>query len=436
MKMDDMILVSVDDHIIEPPTMFDRHTPARYKGMMPKSMRTKAGLDAWVVPTEGFLWNAGGLNAVVGRRPEEFGMDPTGYSQMRKGCYDVKARVDDQNVNGVLATLNFGTFPLFSGVRFNEYKDKDLALATVQAYNDWHIDEWCGAAPGRFIPLAHMPMWDPELAAAETRRVNKKGCFALTLPPNPTRHGMPSFHSDAWDPLWKACDELGVVVCLHIGDATGAVTSPDAPVDVFITNMPVTLYATASDLVYSPILRKFKNIRFALTEGGAGWAPHFLERADYVYQQHSAWTKQKFGDKKPSEVFLEHVQLCFIDDRTAVKARHDIIDNLTFETDYPHSDCLFPRSPEVLWESVSGLTDQEINKITYENANRWYSFDPFKHIPKQNCTVGALRAQAKHVDLAYLDTGMSLSASTKGQIVTWDMYAKQNPVEISETLDA
>jgi predicted TIM-barrel fold metal-dependent hydrolase len=323
-------------------------------------------------------------------------------------------------------------------VRFNDYKDKALSLATIQAYNDWHIDEWCGSAPGRFIPLAHMPMWDPQLCAEETRRVNKKGCFALTLPPNPTRHGMPSWHSSAWDPLWRACDELGVVICLHIGDATAAATSPDAPIDVYMTNMPVTLYSTASDLVFSPILRKFKNIRFALTEGGAGWVPHFLERADYVYQQHHAWTKQQFGDKRPSQVFLEHVQLCFIDDKAAVKAREDIIDNLTFETDYPHSDCQFPRSPEVLWQSLSGLTDGEINKITHENANRWYSFDPFKHIKKEDCTVAALRAQATHVDLSILDTGLSLSASTagKGDVVTYEMYNKQNPVKISETVDA
>ncbi|MGE0386126.1 MAG: amidohydrolase family protein [Gammaproteobacteria bacterium] len=437
MRMQDMILISVDDHIIEPPTMFDKHTPARYKGRMPRNMRTKDGLDAWVVPTEGFLWNASGLNAVMGRRKEEYGMDPTGYSEMRKGCWDVKARIDDQNVNGTLATLNFGTFPLFSGVRFLEYKDKDLALATVRAYNDWHIQEWCAYDPARFIPLAHMPMWDPNLCAEEVRRVNKLGCHALTLPPNPTRHGLPSFHSDHWDPLWKACDELGVVTCLHIGDATGAVTSNDAPVDVFISNMPVTLYATASDLVYSPILRKFNNIKFALTEGGAGWAPHFMERADYVNQQHGAWTNQKFGGKKPSDLFKEHVQLCFIDDRTAIKTRYDCgIDILTFETDYPHSDCQFPHSPEVLWESVKDIPDEDINKITHLNAMRFYNFDPFRHRPREKCTVGALRAEATHVNLDYIETGRALNASVKGQIVTWEMYAKQNPVEIVEQIEA
>jgi predicted TIM-barrel fold metal-dependent hydrolase len=318
-------------------------------------------------------------------------------------------------------------------------------LATIRAYNDWHIDEWCGTDPTRFIPLGHMPMWDPKLAAEEVRRIQKKGCQAITLPPNPTRHGMPSFHNvDHWGPLWEVCDELGVVTCLHIGDATGAVTSPDAPVDVFITNMPVTLYSTASDLLFSPVLRKKKHNKFALTEGGAGWAPHFLERADYVYKHHHAWTNQNFGGKLPSEVFLEHVQLCFIDDRTAIEARAGIIDNLTYECDYPHSDTTFPTSPEIFWDSVKGrpgagepaVSEADIHKITHENACRFYHFDPFSRMPKDQCTAAALRAKAKHVNLDYLDTGRSMSASVKGRIVTFELYSKQNPIELVESADA
>lgn len=435
MKMDDMILISVDDHITEPPDMFDQHTPPKYKGKMPKSVRQNSGADYWVVESEGIECKNSGLNAVAGRRPEDYGMDPHSYDEMRKGCYDVHARIDDQNVNGILATLNFGTFPAFSGTMFLQYKDTDLALATVQAYNDWHIDEWCAAYPGRFIPLGILPMWDVDLCSEEVKRLKAKGCNSITLPPNPTRVGLPSIHSGAWDPLWDVCNDLGVITCLHIGDATGAITSPDAPVDAFITNMPVSLFSTASDLVWSPVLRKYDNIKFALTEGGAGWAPHFMERADYTYKHHHAWTHQDFGDKLPSEVFLEHVYTCFIDDKTAIRDRHAVgLDGLTWECDYPHSDCTFPNSPEVLWESVKDIPDEDINKITYKNAMRAYDFDPFQHVKKEDCTVGALRAKATHVDTSYMETGRSLHEAIDDVegIITFEAYNRVNALDAPE----
>lgn len=433
MNMDDMILISIDDHIIEPPNMFDQHTPEKYKGRFPKSARAKDGAFVWVVEEEGIQIGGGGLNAVAGRRPEEYGFDPDNYDDMRKGCWDVDARIDDQNVNGILATLNFPTWPTFAGARFLEWKDKDLAAATIRAYNDWHIDEWCAKYPARYIPCAMVPFWDIAATAAEVKRVAAKGCHAITFPPMPSRMGLPSVHSDEWDPVWKACSDLGVVICTHIGDATSAMTSGDAPVDVFITNMPVTLYTTAADLVFSPVLRKFKDIHFALTEGGAGWAPHFLERIDYVYGHHHAWTQQDFGDKLPSDVFREHISLCFIDDETAIEMRHRIgIDLLTYETDYPHSDCLWPNSPEVLWKSVKGIPDADINKITYENSMRIYSFDPFKHMKKEDCTVGALRAQAAHVSTDYLEVAEVPQPLKPGELVTQEYYTTMNKIEAVE----
>jgi predicted TIM-barrel fold metal-dependent hydrolase len=405
MQMEDMILVSVDDHFIEPPTLFDRHTPAKFKGKMPKLVRQQDGSDAWVL--EGRLIRNFGLNAVVGRRPEELGMEPTALEQLRKGCYDVHARVGDMDANGTLASLNFPTFVGMAAQNLEKMQDKELASVITVAWNDWHIDEWCGAHPGRFIPLAIVPTWDPVAAAAEVRRVARKGCHAISFPPNPNITGLPNIHSETWEPLWQACADENVVICLHISDASAAAPSEDTPIDAYIANMPVSLYTTASDLTYSAILRKFPNIRFALSEGGTGWIPHFLERIDYVHRQHGAWTRQQFNGKLPSEVFREHVYVCFILDRAGIKARHDIgIDNITWECDYPHADCIWPKSPEYLWEQISDVPPAEINQITYLNAMRQYSFDPFKFIRKEDATVGALRARARaaNVSLEYLDT--------------------------------
>lgn len=403
MKMEDMILISVDDHIVEPPDMFRNHTPQKYEDQMPRMKTLADGSDVWVFEDR-IIPNVA-LNAVAGRRPEEYGMEPTSLKQLRKGTYNVDARIDDMNVTGVLASLNFPSFVGPQGNIFLRSNDKALAYAVLQAYNDWHIDTWCGSHPGRFIPCGIVPLWDPELAAREVRRINAKGCYSISFPPNPTRDQLPSLHSEYWNPLWQACAELGVVSCMHISDSVNATPCPDSPVDVFIANMPVTLYLTASDLTFSPILRKHRNIKFALSEGGAGWVPHFLERIDYVHDHHT-WTRQDFGGRKPSEVFLEHVYTCFIEDRTAIKTRHDCgLDNMTWEMDYPHSDSTWPRAATKLWESLKDLPVEDINKITHLNAMRCYSFDPFKHLNREDCTVGALMAKARHVDLSFTETG-------------------------------
>jgi hypothetical protein len=157
----------------------------------------------------------------------------------------------------------------------------------------------------------------------------------------------------------------------------------------------------AADLVWSPVLRAFPHLRIALSEGGIGWIPYFLERIDYVHDHHHHWTLHNFPKgKKPSDVFREHVVTCFIDDAAGVRNRDLIgVDNITWECDYPHSDSTWPEAPETLWATLQGVPDEDIHKMTWQNTTRHFRYDPFKHIPKEQCTVGALRAKAKHVDL-------------------------------------
>lgn len=406
MQMEDMILISVDDHTIEPPDMFQRHTPAALKDRFPKVI-SHNGFEAWsfedrIIPN---LAN----NAVVGRRPEEMGFEPTSLAQTRRGCWDIKARVDDLSANGVLAGLCFPSWPGVAGQMFLKAQDKQLAIEVIRAYNDWHIQEWAGYAPERIIASALMPMWDPVAAAREVVRVKKLGCSSITILPNPIPDGLPSWHSDFWDPLLGACADNQVVINLHISDASGAVPSQDSAVDAFITCMGVSLYSTAVDLVFSPVTRKFPHLRIALSEGGAGWVPHALEHMDFIYKRHHVWTRQNFGDKLPSDVFKEMFYTCIVVDRAAIKNRHDVgLANLMWECDYPHAEATWPKSPETIWgdfQAAGGVPDADINAITHLNAMRAFHFDPFKIRPREKCTVAALRAEATHVNTDYLNGG-------------------------------
>ena len=175
MDMNDLVLVSVDDHLVEPPGLFDKHIPAKYKDDVPKLIQREDGTDAWVF--EGQEATNVGLNAVAGRPPDEYGAEPTKLSEIREGCYDVDERIRDMNANGVAAAMNFPSFPQFCGQYFARAQDKDLGLAVLRAYNDWHIDEWCGAYPGRMIPQSLPPDLGP---AAHGRRGPARGRKGLS----------------------------------------------------------------------------------------------------------------------------------------------------------------------------------------------------------------------------------------------------------------
>jgi predicted TIM-barrel fold metal-dependent hydrolase len=398
----DMIFISVDDHVVEPPDMFEDRMPGALANRAPRIRRSPDGSDVWVF--EGATIPNIGLNAVAGRPREEYGVNPTAFDEMRPGCFDIHERVKDLSAGGVLASMCFPSFPSFSGRLFLTTDDKELAAATVRAYNDWHIDEWCGTYPGRHIPMALPMLWDPELAAMEVRRVAAKGCHSLTFTENPATLGLPSFHSDHWDPLWRALVDEGTILSIHLGSSGQlAVTAPDAPMDVMITLQPMNICMAAADLVWSRVFKTYPDLRVALSEGGTGWIPYFLDRLDRTYDMHHRWTGQSFGGDLPSDVFRRHVLTCFIADPVGVELRHQIgIDNICWEQDYPHSDSSWPRAPEELADVATrfDVPRSEIDKITHENAMRWYRFDPFRHRPKEACTVSALRGDVEGHDVS------------------------------------
>src|SRR3984957_11188615 len=394
MNMNDMMVISVDDHVSEPPDMFDKHLSGDALASAPKMRTTAAGTNYWEY--QGMKMPQVGLNAVVGRVPEEYGMEPTALEQLRRGVYDVDARIDDMNVNGIAASLNFASCVGFDGGVFHKGPNKDQALVHLRAYNDWHIDEWCAAHPGLFSPCALLPTWDQKAMVEEVRRVARKGCTAVSLNENPTVQQLPSIHNAYWEPLWKAVVEHDIAMCLHIGAGNPAPhASMESPIEAWITTMPMSISTGAADWLHLQALQRYPNMRIALSEGGIGWVPYFLERADFSHERHKAWTHSDFGNGKPSDTFRRHFLNCFIDDAFGLK-NIDAIgeDMVAYECDYPHSDSLWPNVPEHLWKSVKQLTDAQIQKVTHRNAMRFFKFDPFKHHKREELTVGALRAKA------------------------------------------
>ena len=405
MKMEDMILVSIDDHMVEPPDMFDNHVPEKWKDRVPKLVRNDFGADEWQF--EGKATSTPfGMAATVGWPKDEWGFNPGSYQELRPGCFDVHERVKDMDANGVLASLNFPTMAGFNARTFHEAEDKELAMVMLRAYNDWVLDEWVAAYPDRFIPLGLAPMWDNDLAVEEIKRIAKKGCRSISFLETPHVQGFPSFLSGHWDPIFQALSDTNQVLSLHIGAGFEVIRRPEeAPIDHLMVLACQISAITAQDLLFGPTLRAFPDLKVALSEGGIGWIPFYFDRIDRHFQNQS-WLNHgdEFGGKLPSEVFQDHILACYITDPSGLRLRDRIgIDNIAWECDYPHTDTTWPNSPEYAWAELqeAGCSPEEIDKITFENACRFYDWDPFAHTKREDATVGALRARA---DAAGVDT--------------------------------
>jgi len=215
MQMNDLILISVDDHLIEPRDLFEKHVPQKYRGSAPRVIVNKNGEERWAF--DGKLLATVGSAAVAGRSREERCLEPANFTHMRPGCYQPMARIEDMSANGVLTSLCFGTMTGFAGEIFLRSSNRELMLTLLKSYNDWHIDDWCATAPDRFIPIGLIPLWDATAAAGEVRRVARKGARAICFPENPAALKIPTIHEGFWDPMFKVCVDEGVALCTHIG---------------------------------------------------------------------------------------------------------------------------------------------------------------------------------------------------------------------------
>jgi predicted TIM-barrel fold metal-dependent hydrolase len=390
------LIISVDDHVVEPAQVWSDRLPAKYREIGPRVVRAPLGdmqfvggkfsytsaadglpCDWWWY--EDLRWPQTRLSAAAGFDRDEVKITAITYEEMRPGCYATKERLADMDVNHVEASLCFPTFPRFCGQTFAEAKDKDLALLCVQAYNDWMVDEWCGPSGGRLIPLCLIPLWDAGLAAAEVRRNAARGVRAVCFSEIPPFLGLPSVHDKDryWDPFFAACDETGTVINMHIGSSSKMPsTSSDAPPAVGSTLTFMNACMSLVDWLMCGALVRFDNLKLAYSEGQIGWIPYVLERADAVWDQNRAWGGVDQIPEPPSTYFHDHIYGCFFDDKHGLKSLEELgVDNVTFETDYPHSDSTWPHTVEIAKAQMKGLDDITIEKIVRGNAIRLFQLD-------------------------------------------------------------
>jgi predicted TIM-barrel fold metal-dependent hydrolase len=154
-------------------------------------------------------------------------------------------------------------------------------------------------------------------------------------------------------------------------------TSADAPPAVGSTLTHTNATFSLVDFLFSGVFVRFPDLKVAYSEGQIGWIPYILERADRVWEDNRGWAGvADIVPEKPSSYFPGHVFGCFFDDAHGLKSVDEIgEDNITYESDYPHSDSTWPRTREIAEEQMADLTDAQRRKIVRGNAIKLFGLD-------------------------------------------------------------
>jgi predicted TIM-barrel fold metal-dependent hydrolase len=400
-------IISVDDHVVEPAHLWQDRLPERMRERGPRVERARWGDivlgagasykqemtddgrwgDYWMYEDRLIYLHKRHVTIPLEATPDgdvtrfdrsKLTLNAITYEEMRSGCYEPKARIDDLALSGVDGSLAFPTFPRFCGQTFLEGNDHDLGLACVRAYNDWMIHEWCADSDGHLIPLCLMPLWDVDLAVAEIKRNAERGAHAVCFSEIPPHLGLPSIHTGYWDPMFAVCEETRTTVCMHIGSSSKMpAASPDAPPTTETMLGFYNSMASLGDYLFSGVLVRFPRLKLAYSEGQIGWIPYALERADNVWEYHAAWTNTKNTiPERPSSYYRGRIFGCFTTDRHGIASIDEVgEDNICFETDYPHTDTTWPFAREEAARVTASLTDAQRYKVLRGNAIRMLDLD-------------------------------------------------------------
>jgi predicted TIM-barrel fold metal-dependent hydrolase len=394
-------IISVDDHVIEPPDLWTARLPEKLRDRGPKTERVRLArgpdrrmievdasadegqwTDRWVYDGKVLGPIPTGMMQVHNLRDVHYVSICT-YEEMPPGVWQQEARLADMDLNNCESSLVFPTVPRFCGQIFLEADDKDLALACVQTYNDWMLDEWCaGAGARRLLPMTLIPLWDPVMAAAEVRRCAAKGTVSIAFSECPPWLGLPSVFGTHWDPLWDACEETATVVNMHIGSSSrfGEPRGSDVPPFVGKSMSFQNALLAMGDWLASGKLEKFKTLRICMSEGQVGWMPFVAGRFDNEWELKDLWEKDLHErvPRLPSSYIQGRIYGCIFDDLIGLKLRDEIgMSQIMWENDYPHGDTSFPNSKQMAEKLIAaaGLNERETYQLLRGNAIECYGLD-------------------------------------------------------------
>ena len=375
------LIIDADTHITEPPDVWTARVPKRLLDRVPHMVRNEEGKDIWLL--EGERIYTVGVTATAGWT-KPFPNGPPTLDECHPAAYDSAARLRYMDEVGIWAQVLYPNVGGFGSQRFLRMDDAEVKLACVQAYNDF-LRDFASVDARRLITIMATPFWDIDATVAEVQRGASLGHRGILFTGEPQRFGLPFLGDRHWDPLWSAAQDAGLAIHFHIGSGDSAPSfTPEriaahgsgaayayTSVELFLKNG-----VQVTDLITSGVLPRFPDLRFVSVESGIGWIPFVLEAADHSYLEARPDHASEW-ELLPSEYFRRQVYACYWFETVApAKLLGDIpVDNILFETDFPHPTCLYGDIPKRIDASLAHASEEVRHKLLWGNAARLYGVE-------------------------------------------------------------
>lgn len=380
----DTVIFDTDTHLTEPPDLWTARLPAKW-GDQIMQVRTHpdTGREHWTVNGQ-WLGQAWGSCQYEWNK---FPIGPATRDECHPAAVDQTERVKLMDHIGVKTAVLYPNVAGLNQSLFSAMADVEVALAHIQAWNDYQL-EYCAGAPGRFLPMLVVPFWHLDASVAEIERLTGRGFGGIVMTGAPQIHGEPFIGDPHWNRLWEATLAAGLTVSFHIGNGDLKASTNRDQWAIDLPGASLTRAATfpfldngkqVTDLVMSGVLARYPDLKFASVESGLGWIPFVLECMDYHYKRSTQGTGNlPWGDLLPSDLFRRQVYVNFWFEELQpwhIEAIGE--DNILFETDFPHPTCLGPAETEHAIEVGLGAWPDAIReKILWRNAAALYGLDP------------------------------------------------------------
>jgi predicted TIM-barrel fold metal-dependent hydrolase len=379
-------VIDIDAHYSEPHDLWTRRAPARFKDRVPR-VGTLDGKPHWLIDEKTPIhFNAAPSSTIRKDGSKANGMDCIDFQfdDVHVACWDVKRRLAMMDEMGLSAQIVYPNVLGFGG-QAGAKVDPELRLVSTQIFND-AMAEIQDESGQRIFPMALLPWWDRKLMVEEARRCHAMGLRGVNINPEPFEHKdadgkpLPDLGDPHWEEFWALCEELDLPINFHIGASDAnmawgverAWASNTVNGKYIVTSAMLFLAnaATMANLVVSGLLDRFPKLKFVSVESGLGWVPFFAEAMDYQYAEAGGGDKLA---KLPSEYLRSNIYTSFWFERgNLVRDIRTVgIDNVMFETDFPHPTCLYPIDD--MNKAFEGLSETEIQKVLSGNAARVYN---------------------------------------------------------------
>jgi len=383
-------VIDVDTHLSEPFDLWTSRAPARWKDRVPQ-MKVKDGKPLWVIDGDRSMGVGSACSVVHGDGHKAEGIEFTSWQvdEVHPACSQTKARLELMDELGVYAQILYANVMGFAGQGRGDANsgalpplDIELRNVTTQIFND-AMGEMQADSGNRLLPMAMLPWWDIDLALAEAKRCDAMGMRGININSDPHNHGMADLSEEYWYPLWEFCEDRGLPVNFHIGASDASMSwYGSSPWPSFVpanklavggTMMFISNARVICNIIASGMLDRFPSLKFVSVESGIGWVPFILEALQYQMDE-SGCRKYELTAR---EYFRRQMYGCFwFENEDAAGAIRKLgVDNVMFETDFPHPTCLFPDPFGQIADSLAELTFEERRKVLSLNAAKVYNID-------------------------------------------------------------